>query len=117
MKKKHRVLYKKLLLLFLFGILFTVVRGLWGGYGALNDAQSMKQVQEDKLNKIDDRIVGLEGKIASLDTRVGMDEELIEIFPIKRPGEEVIVLIEQKERGSGFIQKEEADKKWWQFWK
>jgi len=65
--------------------------------------------------ELDTRIEYLENRIEYLDTQEGLEQELLETFPIKRTGEQVTILIEQDDTAGGFI--EVVDKKpWWKFW-
>ncbi len=117
MKKKQRVLVKKIGIVVLLVLLVILIRGVWGGQSALKDAKERQSEQASEFAHLDERIAGLESQITHLGTKEGKQDELIETFPIKRPGEEVVILIENKEGGAGFIEKKEEKKSWWQFWK
>ena len=98
-------------------VLFVVlVRGVLGGFSALEKAQTTQSEQASEFAELDTRIEFLENRIEYLDTKEGQEQELLDTFPIKRTGEQVTILIEQEEETGGFIEVFE-EKKWWEFWK
>lgn len=116
MKKKQRILYKKIAVVVCGLLVVFLGRAVLGGFGALESAQERQDDQSEKFSKLDERIVYLENRIDFLDTQEGLEQEILETFPVKRAGEKVTILIEQDEEGSGFFRRPE-EKKWWEFWK
>jgi len=109
-------MYKKIIIVVFVVLLIILIRGVAGGFDALNSAQERQSDQADEFSKLDERIGFLENRIEYLDTEEGVEQEILETFPVKRSGEKVTILIEQDETGSGFFQRPE-EKKWWEFWK
>lgn len=116
MKKKQRIFYKKALIIFFAFLLVILIRGVWGGYESLQLAQEQQERQQDKFDGLDSRINHLESRISYLDTQEGLEQELLETFPVKRPGEEVFILVEQEEESAGFFEIQDEEKSWWKFW-
>jgi len=116
MKKKERILYKKIAIVVLVILLVILARGVSNGYLAVQDAKEIQQDKQQEFDKLDQRIVYLENRIDFLDSKEGLEQELLETFPIKRQGEQVTILIEQEDRSAGFLIESE-DIPWWKFWK
>jgi len=116
MKKKQRIVYKKIAVVVCAVLVVFLVRAVFGGFGALESAKERQDDQSEEFSKLDDRITYLENRIDFLDTQEGLEQEILETFPVKRAGEKVTILIEQDEEGSGFFPRAE-EKKWWEFWK
>lgn len=116
MKKKQRLLYKKILIAFFIVLVIILGNAVMGGYDSLNVAQEQQNKQQEKFDSLDTRIEYLETRIDYLDTQEGLEQELLETFPVKRPGEEVFVLIEQEEGNTKFLEISQEEKPWWKFW-
>lgn len=118
MKKKHRIVYKKIAVVVLLILILLMVRAVWSANTSLEIAQEKQLTQQEKFDSVEQRIDFLENRIQYLDTEEGLEQEMLETFPIKRPGEKVIILVERDDSGSGFLQfQEEEDQPWWKFWK
>ena len=115
MKKKERVLYKKLLIIFFLVLVIVLVRAVMSGFSALEQAEKKQTEQATEFAELDTRIEYLENRIEYLDTQEGLEQELLETFPIKRTGEQVTILIEQDEVTGGFIEVVD-EKPWWKIW-
>ncbi len=108
-------MYKKALIIFFVVLVIILTKAVMGGFGALEQAEKRQSDQAEKFAKLDTRIEHLEGRIEFLDTQEGLEQELLETFPIKRTGEQVTILIEQDQISGGFIEVVE-EKPWWKFW-
>ena len=117
MKKKQRILYKKIAIVLFVVLLIILVRAVWGGFDSLTSIQEQREQQVYEFELKDERVAGLEEQIAFLDTQEGLEQEMIATLPIKRPGEQVTILIEQEEREMRFLEREEEKSSWWKFWK
>jgi len=115
MKKKQRILYKKVAIVFLIVFLIILARAVWSGFDSLNSIQEQRELQVYEFELKDERVAELEEQIAFLDTQEGLEQEMIATLPIKRPGEQVTILIEQEEKEMRFLEREE-EKPWWKFW-
>lgn len=59
-------------------------------------AELKNKIVEDEINLIKERQNKLEASLGSLETETGIEEELRSRFPIKKPGEDYVVILESR---------------------
>jgi len=116
MKKKQRIFYKKIAILVIVVLLILVGRALVNGMQSLDAISEKREKQERLVQNKQVRVDRLEKELSYLQTQEGLEQEMIATLPIKRPGEQVVVLIEQEEKETRFLERKEEKKSWWKFW-
>ena len=116
MKKKQRILYKKIAIVVIIVLLVLVGRAMFNGLQSLEAISEKRDKQERIMKDKQARVDRLERELSYLKTQEGLEQEMIATLPIKRPGEEVVVLIEQEEKEVRFLERKEEEKPWWKFW-
>lgn len=85
------------------GILVIVVTAFFGSLAAWEVFQKERLVRserdrvEENLTNLEARKEALETTLEALDTERGLEEEVRKKFPLAKPGEEVIVLLDAKD--------------------
>ena len=117
MKKKQIRVYKKIGIV-LFGILAIVLgKATWEMYQSFSFVQERYKDEVQKLDKLESRVGVLQSEIQYLSTETGINDELVETFPVKRPGEQVIILVKQEEiQNASLLETTNKNKPWWEFW-
>lgn len=118
MKKKDVRIYKKIGIVVLCLVAAVLIKATWDVYQSYAIAKERKEDEIQKLEKLKARVGDLETEIQYLSTETGINDELVETFPIKREGEQVIILVKQEDvKESSFLLTTKKDKQWWEFWK
>ncbi|MDO8564810.1 MAG: septum formation initiator family protein [bacterium] len=93
----RRVLYSRVSLL---GALILVVlagRATWGMYEKERESRRQFDRAQEELAALEAREKELTGRITRLDTPEGVEAEIREQFPVTKPGERMVVIVEEKE--------------------
>ena len=116
MKKKQRIFYKKIVIAILVVLLIILTRALVNGFESLSVIKEKREKQERLVANKQARISDLEEELSFLETQEGLEQEIIATLPVKRPGEQVTILIERDEEEVRFLERPEEKKPWWKFW-
>jgi len=109
--------WPSIILLVLIAALVT--SALFGVYKKSQEALSRRGSLQAEFEVLMQRKAYLEEEVQRLKTKIGIEEEIIDRFGVSKPGEEVLVIVEDEENENGSDQ--EGDKKsFWQtifFWR
>ena len=95
-RKVRRLMYSPISLIFLFIILFLVVKGSFGVYQKYSLSKNELQNSQADLQVLEDKKENLETKIDRLQTETGIEKEIRSKFDVAREGEKLIVIVEDK---------------------
>jgi len=113
-KKKFRKIMQSKPALFLLGL--VIIFFTWNVVGLMNRMQNTvkyRQIEEDKIAELTERQNKLSIDIANLKTEKGLEENIREKFGLAKEGEEMIIVIEDKE--SNNFAKEAQSSKFFSF--
>lgn len=107
-KKIRKILYSKVTLLVLFVILVAMGRGAWSIHQKTQIALSEREIAERSLSDLETRTAELKESLVRLKSEWGIEEEVRQKYTVARPGEEVVVVVddsvkkgENSEAGNG----------------
>lgn len=95
-RKVRRLMYSPISLIFLFIILFLVVKGSFGIYQKYSLSKNELQNSQADLQVLEEKKENLETKIDRLQTETGIEKEIRSKFDVAREGEKLIVIVEDK---------------------
>lgn len=99
-KKIRKILYSKITLVVLFLVLLGVGRGAWGIYQKAEIARSERDITARSLAELQDRTIELKTSLNRLKSSQGIEEEVRQKYTVARPGEEVVVVIDENAKKS-----------------
>jgi len=79
-----------------FVFLIMIANGTWHVYQKQREAVYEYELQAEALASLEARNESLKQKLSALETDRGIEEELRERFSVAKPGEEVIILVDNK---------------------
>lgn len=91
------------------GLLFLAVllgQGAVGVYIKHRESEERLQETAAALEAVKERIAGLEGEIAYLETPQGMEREIRTKFSVARPGEKVVVVLDSAKPETPVLEEE-----------
>lgn len=94
-KKLRKILYAKATLGVLFVLSVIVARGAWQVYQKAAIARAERVEAESSLGELVSRTKGLEESIDRLKSERGVEEEIRQKFTVARPGEEVVIVVDE----------------------
>lgn len=94
-KKLRKILYAKATLGVLFVAFIVVARGAWRMYQKASIARAERAEAEQSLADLAERAGGLKESITRLKSARGVEEEIRQKFTVVRPGEEVVVVVDE----------------------
>ncbi len=112
-RKLRRFLYSRITSVILLVIIFFILKGVWGVYEKQSIAKENLKKISTNFNTLLERELILTSEINRLKTDIGVEEEIREKYGLVKPGEEVLVIIDDDEvvgspsisSGSNFWQK------------
>lgn len=93
-KKIRKILYSKTTLVVLALLVFAVGRGAWGIYQKAEIARSERDIAARSLAELQARTSELQTSLALLKSDKGIEEEVRQKYTVARPGEEVVVVVD-----------------------
>src|SRR3989338_1098308 len=93
-RKIRKVLYSKGVLLLLFILLILVGKATWGLYVKERESRKSLDRVESELLSLQEREKRLQDDIARLKTTEGIEAAIREQFQVAKPGERMVVLVE-----------------------
>ena len=97
-KRKFRsFLYNRYILGFLGLLVILAIHSTWNVYQKQRESVALLRVAEDQSSVLKAREQELQTKIASLQTEQGMEEEIRSKFNVAKPGENVVVVLDQSD--------------------
>lgn len=94
-KKLRKILYAKATLGALFVLSVIVARGAWHVYQKAAIARAERVEAERSLGELISRTKGLGESIDRLKSERGVEEEIRQKFTVARPGEEVVIVVDE----------------------
>lgn len=95
-KKIKNIMYSRFVLVIILIILFFFVKTTWDFYQKKVESQKRKEMVETELLNLENRKENLEKKINSLNSSVGVEQELRERFDLVKEGEQTILIGDDK---------------------
>jgi cell division protein FtsB len=110
-KIKNRI-YSKYTIAFLFLVLALLVNGTWGIFSKMRESKGKLEASQGRYESVKKRHEALDSQIKHLGTETGLEEEIRTRYNLSREGENVIVLVDNKED----VDDSDADKDKGGFW-
>ncbi|MFZ2303903.1 MAG: hypothetical protein WAV98_03905 [Minisyncoccia bacterium] len=112
-QKLRKILYSKVTLLVLAVFVFFVGRGAWNTHEKAQIARSERNIAERSLTDLESRAFELQASLAHLKTARGIEEEVRQKYTVARPGEEVVIIVDDSAiKGENGVTA--AEKNFWQ---
>lgn len=98
-RKIRHVLYSRGAILLLLVLLLLTGKAAWGVFEKERESRKALTEASASLTALETREKELKARIARLNTEEGIEAEIREQFPVTKPGEKMVVIVEEK--GSG----------------
>ena len=95
-KIKNRI-YSKYTIAFLFLVLTLLVNGTWGIFSKMRESKGKLEASQGRYESVKKRHEALDSQIKHLGTETGLEEEIRTRYNLSREGENVIVLVDNKD--------------------
>lgn len=112
-KKIRKILYSKMSLAVLAVLLFAVGRGAWSIHQKAGIAQAERDIAAHSLSELESRNTELQASLARLKSDRGIEEEVRQKYTVARPGEDVVVVVDEKAKKSENGETSTGES-WWQ---
>jgi cell division protein FtsB len=99
-KKLRKILYAKATLLVLLVVLIFVVRGTYQVYQKAHIARTEQKEVEKSFEELALHANELEQSVERLKSEQGIEGEIRQKFTVARPGEEVVVIVDESTKKS-----------------
>ncbi|MDO8604448.1 MAG: septum formation initiator family protein [bacterium] len=99
-KKIRKILYSKISLALLFIVLFFVARGAWRIHQKAQIARSERDIAARSLLELQSRTAELKLSLEHLKSEQGVEEEVRQKYTVARPGEEVVIVVDETDKKS-----------------
>lgn len=110
-----RLMWRRVLLVVLTGVLLASLGAVWSVYGKRQESAQLRAQAETRLHDLQARNDALTAAISTLDSDRGQEEVLRDTYDVGRPGEGLIVIVDQKGSTSTDTSAA-ASRPWWRFW-
>lgn len=97
-KKVKSRIYSRTSIFILFIVFILLARGVFNIYLKERESRQNRNLAIEKLNNLRERRDMLEKETLRLDTADGIEEEIRKKFPVSKKGEEVIVIVDEKDK-------------------
>jgi len=97
-RKLSKFIYSPKLILILVIIAVIVVRGAWGVYKKERESRANFKLAQSQYIEKEKMESELTAKIERLNTDSGIEEEIRQNFGVVKPGEEVVLIVEEKNK-------------------
>ncbi|OIP65380.1 hypothetical protein AUK15_01810 [Candidatus Nomurabacteria bacterium CG2_30_43_9] len=81
-------------------MLFFVGKGAWGIHQKAQIAISERNIAQRSLLELEARTVELQASLIRLKSDIGVEEEIRQKYSVVRPGEEVVVIVDDRAKKS-----------------
>ncbi len=99
-KKIRKIVYSKVTLVVLAGLLFVVSVGAWRIHQKAVVAKTERDISARELSGSESRMKELQVSLARLRSNQGMEEEVRQKYTVALPGEEVVVVVDENAKKS-----------------
>ncbi len=102
-KRRRKIIYSGPVLTGLLVVLVFLLISLWGIFQKSREALRLKNESLEEKRELDSRSASLKEEVDRLASDAGKEEAIRKRFSVKKPGEEVLVIIQndKKEEGDG----------------
>jgi hypothetical protein len=111
-----RLLWRRVLLLVLFLVLLAAAWALWGIWGKQQESLAMRRSAEGHLHDLQGQYAALQDKVDGLKTERGQEGVLRDTYDVGKPGEGLIVIVDDKSAAAQASSTTQHTKPWWRFW-
>jgi cell division protein FtsB len=109
-KRFRKIVNSKIIVVGLLVLLVFMLQATWNVFKKQQDSAANVSEASRELKKLEDRQQLLETEIARLSTDAGIEEEIRSKFSVLKPGENLIVIVDEKGSSTVEVQKQES---WW----
>jgi hypothetical protein len=99
-RKLRSFLYNKWFLGFLGLLVILAIHSTWNVYQKQRESETILHLAEVQSTELEARQKELQTKITSMQTAQGMEEEIRSKFNVAKPGENVVVILDQSDSTS-----------------
>lgn len=99
-KKIRKILYSKVTIVILALVTVLVARGAWDIHQKAAIAAAERDEAARSLGDLEKRSQGLEASLAELKSSHGLEAEVRQKFTVAKPGEEVVVVVDENAKKS-----------------
>jgi len=110
-----RLLWRRVFTLFLIGLAGLGAVSVWGLYGKERESAALRSQAEHKMRTLEERFEDLSIKTDTLTSEEGKEAVLRDTYDVGKPGEGLIVIVEESASGSPGAPALDA-RPWWQLW-
>ena len=96
--RRKKLIYSPAVLVGFFIILFFLLISLWGIFKKSQEALRLRKENMQEKEEILSRKVSLEEEVDRLASDAGKEEAIRKRFSVKKPGEEVLVILPSKDK-------------------
>lgn len=94
----RKIIFSKISFVFLAGILALLVYSTAKIYIRSHDAKEANSLIEQKIESLKAEKAELEASVKRLQTEAGAEEEIRSKFPVQKPGEKTVVIVEEEKK-------------------
>lgn len=110
-----RLLWRRVLTLILVGLAAIGGVSVWNLYGKERESAALRAQAEHKMRALEERFEDLSVRADTLTSRRGQEAVLRDTYDVGKPGEGLIVIVEESASGSAG-EPAAAERPWWQLW-
>ncbi len=112
-RQVRRTIYSVPALIVLLVVTLLLARGVWSAYTKYARTEELLAQAKSMHVKLLERTGELEKETTSLSTDRGIEKEVRAHFQVARPGEEVVILVDE---ATTTVATTSPKKAWWHFW-
>jgi len=112
---KRKSIYLKLVLATLLIIVALSIKAMWGSYQKYSESKATIDNLRAQYEKAESEKERLGSEIARLETKEGVEAEIRGKFSVVKPGEEVLVIVDDG-KATETAETEEEKNVWQKFW-
>jgi len=109
----RRLMYSKISIFFLSIIFIFFAFSVAGVYRKSKEASQKNNEVKSELNELKAKKDYLENEINRLNTNIGVEEELRDKFQVAKPGEKVIIILDDNKVDTGEAKSKNSDNWFW----
>jgi len=95
-RKRSKFIYNPIFIFLLLFLTIVTIVGLTDLIKKNQEATKNKNIAEEELNQLKERVSQIQKKINNLSTPLGIEETIREKFSLKKPGEEEVIITDEK---------------------
>ena len=112
-----RLLWRRALMGVLTLILLLAAWAVWGVWQKERESRHLRGAAEGRLHEMQGRYDALTADVAALGTEGGQETVLRDTYDVGKPGERLIVIVDEKQQGTTTAEPPATTSRpWWRFW-